>query len=128
MSLSKNNDEDFIEKLKDYMEVKVHDFKAGDHLRYTKNRYQAPGRTCSYGVIQRVDTSLVEGKTLLWVNSYRDQKYKDWCLDVENPFKKIRLYKRKERVWTGICNSDDCNTPTRKPYHSCYDCHMDQKN
>ena len=126
MSLSKN-DEEFAEKLKDYEEVKVHDFKAGDHLRYSKAKYKEDGRSCSYVVVQRVDTSLVKGKVLLWVNSYGQQKFPDWCLDVENPFKKIRLYKRKERVWTGICNSDNCNTSTRKPYHSCYDCFIDQK-
>ena len=117
-----NNDEEFAEKLKDYEEVKIDSLIAGHHLRYTKNRYKEEGRTCSYAVVQRVDTKLVQGKTLLWVNSYKEQRYKDWVIDVTNPFKQIRLYKRKERPWTGICSNDGCNSLVSKPYYTCWDC------
>jgi len=125
MSISNiNNDEQFQEKLKDYEEVKAdYEWKSGDHLRYTKNKYREDTRTCSYAVVQRVDRELVQGKTLLWVNSYKERKYGDWVIDISNPFKQIRLYKRKIRVWTGVCSNDGCNSLVSKPYYTCWDCH-----
>ena len=104
------------------------DLKAGDHLRLTKNRYQASGRTCSYVVVQAIKEEDTKQKPReIWVNSFGSKQYADWLLDTKNEFKQIRVYRRlKPLEHTGYCVRG-CGSPVKEPYYLCYHCRMAKK-
>ena len=106
-----------FDKLRGYTEVNIDDLKVGDHLRYTSNKYKEVGRKISYGVVKSINP--------LMVNSYKDVKYPNWELDVSNKYKNIRLYIKKDKVYSGFCV--DCNEKVDIKYEKCYTC-LQQKN
>ena len=101
-----------FDKLKGYSEVNIDDLKVGDHLRYTSNKYKEIGRKFAYGVVKSINP--------LMVNSYKDVKYPDWKLDISNKYKNIRLYIKKDKVYSGFCV--DCNEKVDTKYEFCYGC------
>ena len=101
--------------------------EVGQHLRITKNRYQASGRVCSYVVVQKIIEASDKNERQIWINSFGEAKYKDWLLDLDNPFKQIRVYKRLEKLQhTGYCIRG-CGSPVKEPYYLCYHCRMARK-
>ena len=79
-------------KLKNYR--RFTDFKniqVGDHFRLTQSKYQEDGRKCGYIVVQSIADDMI------YVNRYSptgQHQYPDWCLRLDCPFRKIRLYKK----------------------------------
>lgn len=103
------------------------DLKVGDHLRLTKNKYQGKGRVCSYIVVQKVIEATDEKTKEIWINSFGAKQYKDWLLDVDNPFKQIRVYRRlKPLEHTGFCIKG-CGSIVKEPYYLCFHCRMARK-
>lgn len=85
-------DSEFLEgKLKGWKQVELDTIKTGDHLRITKNKFQEPGRRCSYVVVQSVDE---DGE--IFVNSYGTNKFPNWRLKPFCQYKQIKIYKRSE--------------------------------
>ena len=106
-----------FDKLKGYKEINVNELKAGDHIRYTSNKYKETGRKIAYAVIKSINP--------LMVNSYKDIHYATWKLDVNNKYKGIRLYIKKDKIYSGFCV--ECNATTNVKYELCYNC-LQQKN
>jgi hypothetical protein len=81
-------------KLKGYRLFTDYDnIQAGDHYRLTQNKYQEPGRKCSYIVVQSVDDERV-----ILVNRYspiNDHQFPDWVLKLGCQYRKINLYKKR---------------------------------
>ena len=101
-----------FDKLKGYSEVNIDDLKVGDHIRYTSNKYKEIGRRINYAIVQSINP--------LMVNSYKDVKYPNWNLDVNNKYKGIRLYRKLDKVYSGFCV--DCNEKVDTKYEKCYQC------
>jgi len=101
-----------FDKLKGYSEVNIDDLKIGDHIRYTSNKYKEEGRRINYAIVQSIHP--------LMVNSYKDVKYPNWKLDVNNKYKNIRLYIKKDKVYSGFCSK--CNGKVDTKYEKCYQC------
>ncbi len=106
-----------FEKLAGYTEIDVNELKVGDHIRYTSNLYKQEGRKVSYGVVKSINP--------LMVNSYKDVKYPNWKLDVNNKYKGIRLYIKKDKVYSGFCV--ECNEKVDTKYEKCYKCLNENK-
>ena len=106
-----------FEKLTGYTEVSIDELKINDHIRYTSNKYKEEGRKISYGVVKSINP--------LTVNSYKDIKFPDWKLDINNKYKGIRLYVKSDNVYSGFCI--ECNATTNVKYELCYNC-LQQKN
>ena len=106
-----------FDKLKGYTEINVNDLKINDHIRYTSNKYKDDGRKISYGVVKSINP--------LMVNSYKDIKFPDWKLDINNKYKGIRLYKKLDKVFSGFCV--DCNEKVDTKYECCFTCLNENK-
>ena len=114
-------DEEFKAKLQNYEEIKPECIKVGDHLRITSNKYKEEGkRKCTYIVVQDITT---EG--FIVCNGYGEKKYDDWIVKPHNRYKNYVFYKKKERVYTGICL--DCEGHVDKPYFVCFTCHQNRR-
>ena len=123
--VSVNFDSEFFQeggKLVGWSPCALKDLKTGDHLRLTKNKYQSAGRTCSYCVVQKITKATKKKPSEVWINSFGETKYKDWLLDLDNPFKQIKIYRRLEKLeHTGFCIRG-CGSVVKEPYYLCYFC------
>ena len=106
-----------FEKLVGYTEVNVNELKVGDHIRYASNKYKQDGRKISYGVVKCISP--------LMVNSYKSELFPNWKLDVNNKYKNIRIYMKKDKVFSGFCVI--CNYKIDTKYETCYQCLNENK-
>ena len=86
--------------------------KAGDHVRYTKNKYKEEGRQCRYVIIKEID----ENNNFI-CNSYKE-RYPNWTVNPTHKFKEFRFYRRVETP--GKCIR--CNGNIIGSYLICYNC------
>ena len=110
-TLMTNAKENF-DKLKGYIETSADKLKVNDHIRYTTNKYKEEGRKIAYGVVKSINP--------ITVNSYKDIKYANWKLDVNNKYKGIRLYIKKDEIYSGFCV--ECNEKIDTKYEYCFTC------
>ena len=109
-------DDEFKTKLQGWSRITIADMKPQDHIRVTKNNYRAPGRTCSYLVIQKIKDGEV------FVNNYKERKFNDWKLRPTCPFRQERYWRNNTTLeHTGFCIK--CTSEkVEPPYYVCTWC------
>lgn len=80
--------EDF-DQLIGWEETDHTELTAGQHFRYTVDKYKQPGvRKCVYAIVDKVS----KDKTAFSIGGYKSDPLERWTLDTTNQWKTYRFY------------------------------------